>query len=52
MRREDKVVLITGAGSGIDEATANTFARERETIVVGDIDEEDGNGVVADIRTA
>lgn len=37
---EDKVVIITGAGSGIGQATAMAFAREGARVVVSDINEE------------
>ena len=38
MRFEDKVVVITGGGSGIGEATALAFAREGARVVVSDVD--------------
>ena len=37
-----KVVVVTGAGSGIGRAAALAFAREGGAIVVGDINEADG----------
>ena len=40
MRVKDKVVMITGAGSGIGRATAVLFAREGAVLHVSDIDEE------------
>ncbi len=52
MRLRDKVSVITGAGSGIGEATAKTFAREGAAVVVAEINEEGGNRVVNEIRNA
>jgi 3-oxoacyl-[acyl-carrier protein] reductase len=52
MRLKDKIALITGAGSGIGEATAKTFAREGATVVVVDLNEDGGNRVVSEIRKA
>lgn len=39
MKFADKVVIVTGAGSGIGLATAALFAREGAIVVVSDIDE-------------
>jgi NAD(P)-dependent dehydrogenase (short-subunit alcohol dehydrogenase family) len=35
---ENKVVLVTGAGSGVGRTTALTFAREGATVAVVGID--------------
>lgn len=43
---ENKVGVITGAGSGIGRTTALTFAREGAQVVVGDIDEPAGRETV------
>jgi len=45
MRFERKVVIVTGAGTGIGEATAMMFAREGARVVVADSDA--GNGAQA-----
>jgi meso-butanediol dehydrogenase/(S,S)-butanediol dehydrogenase/diacetyl reductase len=52
MRLTGKVGLVSGAASGIGEATAKTFAREGAAVVVADLNEEGGNRVVGEIRTA
>ncbi|MBX6386582.1 MAG: 3-oxoacyl-ACP reductase [Microbispora sp.] len=41
-RLQDRVAVITGAGSGIGLATAHRFAREGAKVVVADLDEEAG----------
>lgn len=50
MRLRDKVVLITGSGSGIGKATALLFAREGAAVVVNDLIEEKGQETVREIR--
>src|SRR4051812_5519383 len=46
MRFTDKVVLITGAGSGIGRATAQRFALEGGKVLVIDRNKEGGNETV------
>jgi meso-butanediol dehydrogenase/(S,S)-butanediol dehydrogenase/diacetyl reductase len=52
MRLQDKVVLVSGAASGIGEASARTYAREGAKVVLADINAEGGERVAADIRQA
>ena len=49
---QDKVGLVTGAGSGIGRATALRLAREGAAVVVDDIDEEGGRETVREIEAA
>jgi NAD(P)-dependent dehydrogenase (short-subunit alcohol dehydrogenase family) len=49
-RLQDKVCLITGAGSGIGQATARLFAAEGARVVVADIDDRGARATVAGIR--
>lgn len=46
---KDKVAIVTGAGAGIGKAIAQLYAREGAKVVVSDINEENGNRVVAGI---
>jgi NAD(P)-dependent dehydrogenase (short-subunit alcohol dehydrogenase family) len=48
---ENKVAIVTGGGSGIGESVAVLFASEGAKVVVSDIDEKNGNKVVADIKS-
>lgn len=49
---DKKVVLITGAASGIGRATALGFARESAKVVVSDINRSGGEETVAEIKDA
>ena len=46
----DKVVLVTGAASGMGRATARVFADEGARVAVTDVRAEDAERVAADIR--
>jgi NAD(P)-dependent dehydrogenase (short-subunit alcohol dehydrogenase family) len=50
MRLEGRVALVTGAGSGIGEATARRFAREGAIVVVNDVDVELARLVAAGLQ--
>ena len=45
-----KIVLVTGAASGMGRATAHVFAREGARVAVTDRRQEDAEAVAADIR--
>src|SRR5215472_8211635 len=48
-RLQDRVAVITGAGSGIGLATARRFAAEGAVVVVVDIDEEAGKAAAEQV---
>jgi 3-oxoacyl-[acyl-carrier protein] reductase len=50
MRLKNKVVIITGAGSGIGKETALLFAKEGARVIVADVNEKGGNETVAEIK--
>ncbi|MGN6533389.1 MAG: SDR family NAD(P)-dependent oxidoreductase [Ginsengibacter sp.] len=48
---ENKVAIITGAGSGIGKAISLLYAKEGAKVVVSDIDEKGGNETVSEIKS-
>jgi 3-oxoacyl-[acyl-carrier protein] reductase len=50
MKLENKVAIITGAGSGIGRETAILFAKEGAKVVVADINETGSEETVAEIK--
>ncbi len=51
-RLEDKVGIVTGAASGMGQATAVAFAREGASVVVADINEPGSRAVADEIEAA
>jgi NAD(P)-dependent dehydrogenase (short-subunit alcohol dehydrogenase family) len=47
---ENKVAIVTGAGSGIGKAISLLYAAEGAKIIVSDIDEKGGNETVSEIK--
>ncbi len=52
LRFEGKVAIVTGAASGFGEAIAKSFATEGASVVIADVNEEDGKRVVSQIEEA
>ncbi|MDR7080022.1 NAD(P)-dependent dehydrogenase (short-subunit alcohol dehydrogenase family) [Neobacillus niacini] len=50
MRLQGKVVLITGAGSGIGKSTAFLFAKEGAHVLINDISEKHGEETLTEIQ--
>ncbi len=51
-RFQDKVCVVTGAGSGIGRAAAQAFAREGASVLVADVNVAGGEETVAEITAA
>jgi meso-butanediol dehydrogenase / (S,S)-butanediol dehydrogenase / diacetyl reductase len=49
---DNRIAVITGAGSGIGAATARLFAAEGAQVVIADIDEAGGEKVAAELGSA
>jgi len=50
MRLQDKVAIVTGAGSGFGESIARRFAQEGAKVVLADINAEGGKRVAGEIH--
>lgn len=51
MNLTNKVALITGSGKGIGKATALLFAEKKAKVIITDINEEDGNNTLQEIKS-
>jgi NAD(P)-dependent dehydrogenase (short-subunit alcohol dehydrogenase family) len=49
-RLDDKIAVVTGAGSGIGQAIATTFAKQGARVYVLELNEDSGDETVARIR--
>ena len=49
MRLKDRIAIVTGAGSGMGEAIAHTYAREGARVAVLDVNEQAANKVASAI---
>jgi 3-oxoacyl-[acyl-carrier protein] reductase len=49
MRLKDRIAIVTGAGSGMGEAIAHTYAREGAKVAVLDVNEQAANKVASSI---
>jgi 3-oxoacyl-[acyl-carrier protein] reductase len=52
MRLKDRIAIVTGAGSGMGEAIAHTYAREGARVAVLDVNEQAANKVAGAIGNA
>lgn len=51
-RLKSKVAIITGGASGMGETTAHVFCRQGATVVLADINEQEGQAVLSRIQKA
>ena len=49
-RLQDKIAIITGAGSGIGEATAKRFVQEGAKVIIAEINSDNGKKVADEIN--
>jgi len=52
MSLENKVIIVTGGGSGIGAATAKLFAQKKAKVIVSDLNETNANKVTTEIIEA